>query len=54
MSKKGMPDNQGKMVRNGTPKTVDCPGKSDGGGSADIAAAAKAINKPKSGGAPGV
>jgi hypothetical protein len=51
---KGVKTDQGKMVRNGTPKTIDCGGKSDGGGSAELAAVAKAINSPKKGGAPGL
>ena len=41
---KGVPDNEGKMVREGTPKTIDCSGHSDGGGSAELAKAAKSIH----------
>jgi len=52
---KGVPQNQGKMVRNGTPKTIDCGGHSDGGGSMDVSRAAKAIHAGnKKGGLPGV
>ena len=52
--KKGVPTNQGKMVRNGTPKTVECGGASDGGGSSELSSVAKRINSPKKGGAPGL
>lgn len=52
---KGVPHNQGKMVRNGTPKTIDCGGHSDGGGSHDVAKAAKSIHtNNRKGGLPGV
>lgn len=52
---KGVPDNQGKMVRNGTPKTVDCSGHSLGGGSAELSKAATSINSGnRKGGAPGL
>lgn len=52
---KGVPDNQGKMVRNGTPKTVDNSGVCNGGGSAELAKAAKSIHTGnRSGGLPGV
>ena len=50
----GVKTDQGKMVRNGTPKTVETGGSSCGGGSAELAAVAKAINSPKKGGLPGV
>jgi len=54
-NKKGVPTNEGKMVRNGTPKTIDTGGHCDGGGSAELARAAKAINAGnKKGGAPGL
>lgn len=52
---KGVPMNQGKMVRNGTPKTIDCGGHSDGGGSAELASKAKSINAGnRKGGLPGL
>jgi hypothetical protein len=51
---KGVPTNQGKVVRHGTPKTIDIGGKCDGGGSAELARAAKSINSPKKGGLPGL
>lgn len=51
----GVKTNQGRMVRNGTPKTTHDPGKSDGGGSSELASAAKAIHSGnKKGGLPGV
>jgi len=54
-NKKGVPTNEGKMVRNGTPKTIECGGHSDGGGSAELSRVAKAINAGnKKGGAPGL
>lgn len=53
--KKGVPENQGKMTRNGTPKTIDCGGHSDGGGSAEVSKAAKGIHAGnRKGGLPGV
>jgi hypothetical protein len=53
--KKGVPDNQGKMVRNGTPKTIDTGGHCDGGGSAELARAASSINSGnRKGGLPGL
>lgn len=54
MKDKGVKTDQGKMVRNGTPKTIPCSGASDGGGSSEVASAARAINSPKKGGAPGL
>lgn len=52
---KGVPDNQGKMVRKGTPKTIDTGGSCDGGGSAELSKAAKSINSGnRKGGLPGV
>lgn len=52
---KGVKDNQGKMVRNGTPKTIGSDPVCDGGGSAELAKAAKAIHSGnRSGGLPGV
>lgn len=52
---KGVPTDQGKMVRNGTPRTVDIGGSCDGGGSADVAKAAKSIHVGnRKGGLPGV
>lgn len=51
---KGVKTNQGKMEGRGVHKTVDVGGKSDGGGSSDVARVAKAINSPKKGGAPGL
>ena len=56
MSKKGVKANQG-MMKDGDArvlKTIDVGGKSDGGGSAEVARVAKAINSPKKGGAPGL
>ena len=53
-SKKGVKTDQGKMTCGGVNKTVDVGGKSDGGGSAEVARVAKAINSPKKGGAPGL
>lgn len=51
----GVKTDQGKMVRNGTPKTVSTGGACDGGGSAELAKAAKAIHSGnKKGGLPGV
>lgn len=41
---KGVPDGQGRMVRKGTPKTIDIGGACDGGGSAELAKAAKSIH----------
>lgn len=54
--KKGVKTNQGavKDMDACVYKTVDVGGKSDGGGSVDVARAAKAINSPKKGGAPGL
>lgn len=52
---KGVPTDQGKMTRNGTPKTIDCGGASDGGGSAEVARVAKSINTGnRKGGLPGL
>ena len=56
MAKKGVKTNQGmkKDMDACVYKTIDVGGKSDGGGSAEVAKAAKAINSPKNGGAPGL
>lgn len=54
MKMKGVPTDQGKMVRNGTPKTIECGGASDGGGSSELSSVAKRINSPKKGGLPGL
>lgn len=52
---KGVKDNQGRMVRNGTPKTIDNSGYCDGGGSAELSKAAKSINAGnRKGGLPGL
>lgn len=51
----GVKTDQGKVVRNGTPKTVSTGGACDGGGSSELAKAAKAIHSGnKKGGLPGV
>lgn len=41
---KGVKTDQGKMVRNGTPKTIGSDPVCDGGGSAELAKAAKGIH----------
>jgi len=52
---KGVKADQGKMVRGGTPKTVETGGASDGGGSKELASVAKSINAGnKKGGLPGL
>lgn len=52
---KGVPDNEGKMVRNGTPKTIGSDPVCDGGGSAELAKVAKSIHSGnRKGGLPGV
>ena len=52
---KGVPTDEGKMVRNGTPKTVETGGACDGGGSAELSRAAKSIHVGnRKGGLPGV
>lgn len=51
----GVKDNQGKMTRKGTPKTIDNSGYCDGGGSAELAKAASSINTGnRKGGAAGL
>jgi hypothetical protein len=40
---KGVKTDQGKMVRHGTPKTIGSDPVCDGGGSAELAKAAKSI-----------
>lgn len=53
--KKGVPTDQGKMTRNGTPKTISTGGANDGGGSAELTSAAKSIHSGnRKGGLPGV
>lgn len=52
---KGVKDNQGREVRNGTPKTIGSDPVCDGGGSAELAKAAKSIHAGnRSGGLKGV
>lgn len=52
---KGVPDNEGKMVRNGTPKTIGSNPVCDGGGYAELAKVAKSIHSGnRKGGLPGV
>lgn len=52
---KGVPHNQGRKVEHGVPRTIDNSGHCDGGGSADLAKAAKSINSGnRKGGLPGL
>lgn len=52
---KGVKDNQGREVRGGTPKTVGSDPVCNGGGSAEVASAAKSIHSGnRKGGLPGV